>query len=73
VLVLPAGTTGDVLVRIYTTALRRVAEERYPEVTAPVLRLPLRDRKGAPLSNGVYHVVLETSGGRMTTKWLVLR
>ncbi len=64
-----------VRVEIFTTAFRKVNEiDRY-QVPAGVILvpIPLSDKAGMPLANGLYYVVVQTPQKRMITKLIVLR
>jgi hypothetical protein len=64
-----------VQILLYTTAFRRVNEITLPGVPAGTsnLSLPLTDRKGNPLANGLYYVVVRSPQGRFILKLLILR
>jgi hypothetical protein len=66
---------GRVQISVYSTAFRRVNEIILPDVPAGTndLSLPLTDRQGNPLANGLYYVVVQTPQGRSIIKLLVLR
>jgi hypothetical protein len=64
-----------VTIEVFTTAFRRVNEITLFNVPAGLndIALPLTDREGAPLANGLYYVVVQTPQGRFVTKLLILR
>jgi hypothetical protein len=67
-------TPSDVRVRVYTTALRRVASWENKEVPPGTkLALFMKDPDGVPFANGLYHVVVETNKGRFPGKLLILK
>jgi hypothetical protein len=70
-----ASPAGRVTVSVYTTAFRKVnglTLENLPAGTNDIL-LPLVDRRGNLLANGLYYVVVETPQGRLTARLLILR
>lgn len=69
------SSTGDVDVKIFTTAFRMVDEVDFSQVPAGVARLPLalEDKWGTPLANGLYYLTVEGSGQRHILKLLILR
>ncbi len=65
---------SDVKVQIFTLAYRKVQETFYPRITSGTdCLLPLVDKWGKPLADGLYYVVVHTSQGRTIGKLLVLR
>lgn len=70
-----AEQTSQATISVYTTAFRRVNEINLPALPAGAtdVALPLTDRWGKPLANGLYYVVVQTSQGRFITRLLVLR
>jgi hypothetical protein len=60
---------------VYTAAFRRVNEIFMGNVAQGTtdVPLPLTDKWGRPLANGLYYVVVRTPQGRFTVKLLVLR
>lgn len=64
-----------VTVSVYTTAFRRVNEITLTNLPAGTTEeaLPLMDRSGVPLANGLYYIVIQTPQGRFLAKLLVLR
>jgi hypothetical protein len=75
ILLIPVNTVTDVKVKIFTVAFRKVWETSVPSVGPPgsQLTLPLTDKWGTPLANGVYYVVVETDLGFYKAKWLILK
>ena len=70
---LTLGSSGDVRVRFFTTALRKIEDFTYSLPAGPVdLGLSLRDGRGKPISNGLYYVVVDVGGRRVDLKLLVL-
>lgn len=67
--------TSDLTVGIFTIAFRKVQEKTFLAVGPGLtdLTLPLTDKVGIPLANGVYYVVLETGTERSIQKLLILR
>jgi hypothetical protein len=71
---LPITQTSDVTVQIFTLAFRKVWEQDFPQVApTTALSVPLSDRTGTQLANGLYYVVAVTSQGTYKTKLLILR
>lgn len=62
-------------VKLFTTAFRKIREDDWVGLTSGEYRLvlPLRDQTGAPLSNGVYYVVVETARERAVQRLMILR
>jgi hypothetical protein len=71
----PALTgVSDVKVAVFTTAFRKVQEKDYPQKgPGQSVSLPLVDRGGSPLADGLYYLVVTTNQGRFILKLLVLR
>jgi hypothetical protein len=71
----PLTGTTDVKIRVYTTAFRKVQELDYSALAPPdpKLILPLVDKWGVKMANGIYYVVVTTNQGRYFAKWLILR
>jgi hypothetical protein len=64
----------DVRVQIFTVAFRMVQNNDFKDVQAGgILQIPLEDRWGNPLANGLYYVVVTTKAGRTIGKLLVIR
>ena len=64
-----------VRVRLYTVAMRKVAEQSFDPRPSGVydFDLLLKDVKGSDLGNGFYYLVVETQAGRSIGKLLLLR
>jgi hypothetical protein len=62
-------------VEVFTTAFRKVNQISLVNVPAGPARvsLPLTDKNGSPLANGVYYLVVVNQQGRAIGKLLVLR
>jgi GH18 family chitinase len=73
VLTLPQG--GDVKVRIFTAAFRKMLESLHSQVPAgtATFSLEMKDQWGKPLANGIYYVVVEGPQGRKVLKLLLLQ
>jgi hypothetical protein len=67
--------TSDVTVGVFTIAFRKVQEKTFVALGPGVadLVLPLADKTGVRLANGVYYVVLEMGTERSIQKLLILR
>ena len=75
-LVLRLNQPADqVVVKIYTTAFRKVSQQGFGAVPAGAFSLPLQLKgpDGEPLANGLYYVVAEAPSGRWVLRLLVLR
>lgn len=71
-LTLPSG--GDVKVKFFTPAFRKVREDLFssvPSGTTPEV-LNLVDQGGKPLANGIYYVVVEGPQDRKVLKLLLI-
>ncbi len=64
-----------VRVEIFTLAFRKVNEIDLTQVPAGTtsVSVPMTDRGGKPLADGLYYVVVQMPQGRLVTKLLVLR
>jgi hypothetical protein len=62
-------------VKLYTTAFRMVQEVTLPNLPAgPVkTQVPLVDKKGHLLANGLYYIVIFTPQGHSVGKLLITR
>jgi hypothetical protein len=71
----PVSTVADVKIKVFTSAFRKVWEADIPSMSPPgrEVPLPLADKWGAALANGLYYVVVSTDGGILKVKWLILR
>jgi arabinogalactan endo-1,4-beta-galactosidase len=65
--------TATVTVKVFTTAFRMVNEFTRQSEGGTDIALPLTNRSGAPLANGLYYVVVTTPEGRAIEKLLVTR
>jgi hypothetical protein len=65
--------TAKVTVTVFTTAFRMVNEFSVNRVGGSDVSLPLTDRNGHPLANGLYYVLIQTPDGRSIQKLLILR
>jgi len=66
--------TGKVTVQVFTTAFRTVNTVNFPsQADGSQVALPLSDRNGAPLANGLYYVLVQSPAGRSILKLLILR
>ena len=65
---------ATVTLQVFTTAFRMVNTLSYPNQVGGVnVALPLSDRHGVPLANGLYYVLVTTPDGRSILKLLILR
>jgi len=73
-LVVPLRSATNVKVKIFTLSFRKVWETQYSD-TPPGrdVLLPLTDKWGTNLANGLYYVVVSTDVGLYKVKWLILR
>jgi hypothetical protein len=74
-LVLP-GYSGraTVTVQIVTTAFRLVNQKSFAnQAGGSLISLPVTDKKGTPLANGLYYLIVQSPAGRLIEKLLVLR
>jgi hypothetical protein len=74
-LLLP-GYSGKATVtaRIVTTAFRVVNQKSFAnQAGAGLISLPVTDKNGTPLANGLYYVIVQSPAGRLVEKLLVLR
>jgi hypothetical protein len=69
------STAGQARIEVFTLAFRMVNEITLPNVPAGTtnVALPLTNREGMPLANGLYYVVVQTPQGRFIVKLLVTR
>ncbi len=68
------SSPSDVKISLFTTAFREVNDLSLQDVPVGVrLSLPMNDRWGNPLANGLYYVVVHTPEGQTVLKLLVLR
>ena len=73
-LALTLSEGGDVSVKVFSSAFRRVLEKPYSQVPAGTsdLTLVLRDGSGKPLANGIYYILVEGPQVRKVLKLLLL-
>jgi hypothetical protein len=74
--VLPPAYLGvsDVQVEIFTIAFREVQDEFFRSVpSGAAVKVELTDRRGTPLSDGIYYIVVIVDGHRSIGKLLVIR
>jgi uncharacterized repeat protein (TIGR01451 family) len=65
---------ANVTVKVFTTAFRMVNELHYPNQPGGTdVALPLTNRWGSPLADGLYYVVVYTPEGRAIEKLLIIR
>jgi len=70
----PLKSPGDVTIKIFTLAFRQVAVQTQSQASVGVdITVPLVDKSGISLANGLYYFVIETYGQRWVNKVLVLR
>ena len=72
---MPLKRVADIRLKVFTIAFRKVNDITYPnqgpwEVDVPV---PLTDKWGTPLANGVYYVLVVSNVGGWKSKLLILR
>lgn len=65
--------SSDVTVQVYSVAYVRLEELSFPNISWQPLKLPLQERSGGRLGQGLYYVVFSTSKGRDIAKMFVLR
>lgn len=70
---LPGNNLTDVKVRIFTLSFREAQTIDVPQVMGNRLTIPLIDKSGAVLANGLYYFVIQANGKKWMTKVLVLR
>ncbi len=70
-----ASPAGQAVISAYTTAFRMVNQIRLTNLPAGITEaaLPLTDKSGVPLANGLYYAVVTVNGKHFTAKLLVLR
>jgi len=70
----PLTGVSDVKVTLYSSAFRSLNSLSCSNVApGTVLDIPLTDRNGNPLANGVYYLVVQAQGKRWIVKLMVLR
>ncbi|MGH7738703.1 MAG: hypothetical protein ACREL1_01030 [bacterium] len=62
-------------VEVFTVAFRKVNEISWMNVRPGItdVAIPLTDKRGSPLANGLYYVFARTTSERFITKLLILR
>lgn len=72
---LTLGAASNVRVQIFTVSFRKVFDQTYPNLAEGIhnLSIPLVDREGTPLANGLYYVVVTVNGQRTILKLLILK
>ncbi len=70
---LPVANAVSVKVEIYTVSFRVVQNITMPRVEGNDLTVPLMDKEGMALANGLYYFVIQVNGQRWTEKVLVTR
>jgi hypothetical protein len=67
-------SSGNVRIQIFTVAFREVEDETIPNLPAGTSKVsvPLVDREGKPLADGLYYVVITANGKRSVLKLLIL-
>jgi hypothetical protein len=68
------NTPSDVQYRIFTLSFRKIQDQTIPNVPAGLnnLNIPLVDKRGAALANGLYYLVINYDGKRVVLKLLVM-
>ena len=71
---LTLSAASDVHYRIFTVSFRKVQDQTIPNVPAGLnnLNIPLVDRTGTALANGLYYLVINYDGKRVVLKLLVM-
>jgi len=69
----PVSNAMNVKIQIFTTALREVQTIKVTQVVGNSLSVPLIDKGGHPLADGLYYFVIQINGNRWIDKVLVLR
>ena len=74
-LIIPVNSATTLKVKIFTAAFRKVWEGDYSGIAPPEYKmtLPLADKWGVPLANGLYYVKVDTNLGFYRIKWLILK
>jgi len=69
------GPQAWVRVAVFTTAYRKIVEWSYLNIASGEWSVPLdpRDRRGAPLSAGIYYLVVTTPTRRYVLPLILLR
>jgi hypothetical protein len=69
------ASAAEVDLKVFTTAFREINQTAFHNVSAGWINLPLAltDKKGSPLANGVYYILVTTRQGHAVGKLLILR
>jgi hypothetical protein len=70
---LPGNNLTHVRVRVFTSAFREVQNLEVAQVAGDSISVPLTDKTGAALANGLYYFVVNVNGQSWILKVLVLR
>ncbi len=72
-LALPKLNAGSVTVEIFTLSFREVQTYRFAQVVGSTVVLPLTDKSGTALANGLYYLRVTVDGHKWILKLLVLK
>jgi hypothetical protein len=74
-LVLTLTSPGNVSIKLFTTAFRKVNETSFSTLAVGTVTLPieLKDKSGTALADGIYYLIVSTPQGRSIKKLLILR
>jgi hypothetical protein len=70
---LPGNNLTHVEVQIFTLSFRELRTINVPQVIGNTLTVPLVDKSGVGLANGLYYFVIHANGQKWLVKVLVLR
>jgi hypothetical protein len=70
---LPGNNSDNVEVQIFTLSFREVQTVRVAQVAGNNLTVPLVDKGGVALANGLYYFVIHVGSQKWIVKVLVLR
>ncbi|HTA76826.1 MAG TPA: T9SS type A sorting domain-containing protein, partial [bacterium] len=71
---IPLKKSSDVKIKIFTLAFRVVAtQEQFQQPVGVDVVVPLIDKSGIALANGLYYFVIEANGQRWIKKVMVIR
>ena len=70
---LPEPNAENLTVKIFTLSFREVQTIEINQVSGDSIQIPLYDKGGHPLANGLYYFVIELGGNRWINKVLILR
>jgi len=70
---LPVSNAANVKIQIFTLAFREIQTIKVAQVAGNSLSIPLIDRGGNSLANGLYYFVIQIDGNRWINKVLVMR